>query len=430
MTISLMLVGMIALALINVPIAVALGIVGMAAIVIVQGTSQLVNVALVMFDGASSFPLLAIPLFILAGAIMNASSISRRLIAFASALVGFIRGGLSMVAIGTSVFFAEISGSAVADVAALGTLLIPAMKSRGYSKEVAAATMSSSASLAIIIPPSIPMILYAVMAQTSVVKLFVAGIIPGLLGALSMAAVAYYHAVKFDFPIEERFRISHVWHTFKEAAWAFILPVAILGSIFGGIVTATEGAGMAVFAALVVGGVIYHDIDLKALRKACIDGGIQTAVVMLLVAASALIGTFLTEAQLPQALGHAITQLTTNKYLVLLLLNVAFLILGMFLHSAAAIILVVPIVMPLVKAVGIEPIHFGLVVTLNLAIGQQTPPVASVLMTACAIAKSDIWATTKVNLPYIAAIGVVLLLCTYVPAISLTLVHLFYGGVN
>lgn len=430
MTIGLMLAGMIALALINVPIAVALGIVAMAAIVFVQGTSQLVNVALVMYDGASSFPLLAIPLFILAGAIMNASSISRRLVAFASALVGFIRGGLSMVAIGTSVFFAEISGSAVADVAALGTLLIPAMKSRGYSKEVAAATMSSSASLAIIIPPSIPMILYAVMAQTSIVKLFVAGILPGLLGALSMAAVAYYHAVKFDFPIEERFRIGHVWQTFKEAAWAFILPVAILGSIFGGIVTATEGAGMAVLAALVVGGVIYHDIDIKALRKACIDGGVQTAVVMLLVAASALIGTFLTEAQLPQALGHAITQVTTNKYLVLLLLNVAFLVLGMFLHSAAAIILVVPIVMPLVKAVGIEPIHFGLVVTLNLAIGQQTPPVASVLMTSCTIAKSDIWETTRVNLPYIAALVTVLLLCTYVPAISLSLVHLFYGSVN
>ena len=430
MTIGLMLAGMIALALINVPIAIALGFVAMAAIVLVQGTSQLVNVALVMFDGASSFPLLAIPLFILAGAIMNASSISRRLIAFASALVGFIRGGLSMVAIGTSVFFAEISGSAVADVAALGTLLIPAMKSRGYSKEVAAATMSSSASLAIIIPPSIPMILYAVMAQTSIVKLFVAGIVPGLLGALSMAAVAYYHAVKFDFPIEERFQLSNVWRTFKDAAWAFILPVAILGSIFGGIVTATEGAGMAVFAALVVGGVIYHDIDIKVLRKACVDGGVQTAVVMLLVAASALIGTFLTEAQLPQALGHAITQVTTDKYLVLLLLNVAFLILGMFLHSAAAIILVVPIVMPLVKAVGIEPIHFGLVVTLNLAIGQQTPPVASVLMTSCTIAKSDIWQTTRVNLPYIAAIGVVLLLCTYVPAISLTLVHLFYGSVN
>jgi len=364
----------------------------------------------------------------LSGAIMNASSISRRLIAFASSLVGFIRGGLSMVSIGTSVFFAEISGSAVADVAALGTILIPAMKNRGYSKEVAAATMSSAASLAIIIPPSIPMILYAVMAQTSVVKLFVAGIIPGLLGALSMAGAAYYHAVKYNFPHEQAFRLSEVWRTFREALWAFILPIAILGSIFGGIVTATEGAGMAVVAAIVVGGLIYRDLDFRELRKACIDGGIQTAVVMLLVASSALIGTFLTEAQLPQALGHAITQLTNNKYVVLLLLNVAFLILGMFLHSAAAIILVIPIVMPMVIALGIDPIHFGLVVTLNLAIGQQTPPVASVLMTACAIAKSDIWETSKVNIPYIAALLIVLLLCTYVPIISMGLVYLFYGG--
>jgi tripartite ATP-independent transporter DctM subunit len=428
MTITLMLVGMIALAVLNVPIAVALAFVAMVAIIVIQGPQMLPNLALVMYDGASSFPLLAIPLFILSGAIMNASSISRRLIAFATSLVGFIRGGLSMVAIGTSVFFAEISGSAVADVAALGTILIPAMKERGYSKEVAAATMSSAASLAIIIPPSIPMILYAVMAQTSVVKLFVAGILPGLIGALAMAGAAYYHAVKYNFPREQRFRLSEVWRTFKEALWAFILPIAILGSIFGGIVTATEGAGMAVVAAIFVGGVVYRDLDWRELRKACVDGGIQTAVVMLLVAASALIGTFLTEAQLPQALGNAITGLTDNKYVVLFLLNIAFLILGCFLHSAAAIILVIPIVMPMINAVGIDPIHFGLVVTLNLAIGQQTPPVASVLMTACAIAKSDIWETTKDNIPYLAALLFVLLLCTYVPVVSLGLVHLFYGG--
>ncbi len=428
MTITLMLIGMIALAVLNVPIAVALAFVAMVAIIVIQGPQMLPNLALVMYDGASSFPLLAIPLFILSGAIMNASSISRRLIAFATSLVGFIRGGLSMVAIGTSVFFAEISGSAVADVAALGTILIPAMKERGYSKEVAAATMSSAASLAIIIPPSIPMILYAVMAQTSVVKLFVAGILPGLIGALAMAGAAYYHAVKYNFPREQRFQLSEVWRTFKEALWAFILPIAILGSIFGGIVTATEGAGMAVIAAIFVGGVIYRDLDWRELRKACIDGGIQTAVVMLLVAASALIGTFLTEAQLPQALGNAITGLTDNKYVVLFLLNIAFLILGCFLHSAAAIILVIPIVMPMINAVGIDPIHFGLVVTLNLAIGQQTPPVASVLMTACAIAKSDIWETTKDNIPYLAALLFVLLLCTYVPVVSLGLVQLFYGG--
>jgi C4-dicarboxylate transporter, DctM subunit len=389
---------------------------------------MLPNMALVMFDGASSFPLLAIPLFILAGAIMNASSISRRLIAFASAVVGFVRGGLSMVAIGTSLFFAEISGSAVADVAALGSILIPAMKRRGYSKEVAAAVVSSSASLAIIIPPSIPMILYAVMAQTSTVKLFVAGIVPGLIGAIGLASAAYWQARRYNFPIEERFEVARVWQTFKEALWAFILPVAILGSIFTGIVTATEGAGMAVLAALVVGGLIYRDVNPRELWRACIEGGIQTAVVMLLVAASALIGTFLTEAQLPQTLGHAITSITTNKYLVLLLLNVIFLILGMFLHSAAAIILVIPIVMPLVNAVGIDPIHFGLVVTLNMAIGQQTPPVASVLMAASAIAKADIWAVTRDNIPFVVALLLVLILCTYVPWLSLGLVHFFYGG--
>src|ERR1051325_8205297 len=428
MTITLMLISMIALAVMNVPIAVALAFVAMLAIVTVQGPTMLPNLALGMYDGAASFPLLAIPLFILSGAIMNASSISRRLIAFASALIGWVRGGLSMVAIGTSGFFAEISGSAVADVAALGTILIPAMKNRGYSKEVAAATMSSAASLAIIIPPSIPMVLYAVMAQTSVVKLFVAGIVPGLIGALAMAGAAYYHAVKYDFPREQAFRLAEVWRTFKEALWAFILPIAILGSIFGGIVTATEGAGMAVVAAIVVGGFIYRDLDFRELRKACIDGGIQTAVVMLLVASSTLIGTFLTEAQLPQALGNAITNITGNKYIVLLLLNFAFLILGCFLHSAAAIILVIPILMPMVNAVGIDPIHFGLVVTLNLAIGQQTPPVASVLMTACAIAKSDIWETTKDNIPYLAALLFVLFLCTYVPFVPLGLVNLFYGG--
>jgi C4-dicarboxylate transporter DctM subunit len=428
MTPTLMVVGMLVLALLNVPIAIALAAVASLAILLIQGPDMLPNMALVMFDGASSFPLLAIPLFILAGAIMNASSISRRLIAFASAVVGFVRGGLSMVAIGTSLFFAEISGSAVADVAALGSILIPAMKRRGYSKEVAAAVVSSSASLAIIIPPSIPMILYAVMAQTSTVKLFVAGIVPGLIGAIGLASAAYWQARRYNFPIEERFEVARVWQTFKEALWAFILPVAILGSIFTGIVTATEGAGMAVLAALVVGGLIYRDVNPRELWRACIEGGIQTAVVMLLVAASALIGTFLTEAQLPQTLGHAITSITTNKYLVLLLLNVIFLILGMFLHSAAAIILVIPIVMPLVNAVGIDPIHFGLVVTLNMAIGQQTPPVASVLMAASAIAKADIWAVTRDNIPFVVALLLVLILCTYVPWLSLGLVHFFYGG--
>jgi C4-dicarboxylate transporter, DctM subunit len=427
MTIGYMLAGMLALTLLNVPIAVALGLVAIAAVLIVQGSFMLPNIALTMFQGASSFPLLAIPLFILAGGIMNASSISRRLVAFASALLGFIRGGLSFVTIGASMFFAEISGSAVAGVAALGSILIPAMRRKGYSKEFAAAISSSAASLAIILPPSIPMILYAVMAQVSVVQMFVAGLLPGFVGALGLAIAAYIQARRYNFPVEEKFQLGRVWTTFKDAAWALTLPIIILGGIFGGFVTATEGAGLAVAAALFISIFIYREFDIRTFYKAAVDGGVQTAVVMLLVASSYLIGGFLTEAQVPQRLAMAISNLTENKYLILLMLNVAFLALGMFLHSAAAIILVVPIVMPMVLAVGIDPIHFGLVVTLNLAIGQQTPPVASVLIAACSIAKSDIWETTKVNLPFITALVIVLLICTYLPEVSLLLVRAFYG---
>jgi tripartite ATP-independent transporter DctM subunit len=415
------------LVLINVPIAVALGLVAVAAMLHAQGPESLPNVALVMYNGATNFPLLAIPLFILAGAIMNASGISRRLIAFATALLGFIRGALSMVSIGTSLFFAEISGSAVADVAALGSVLIPAMKQKGYPKEFAAAVMSSAATLAVIIPPSIPMILYAVMAETSVVKLFVSGIVPGVLGGLGLMGMAYWFARRYDYPVEEQFQLRRVWTTFKEAIWAFLLPVIILGGIFGGVVTATEGAALAVVAALAVGIGVYRELDWPALRDAVIEGGVQTAVVMLLVAASALLGVYLTEAQVPQKLAAGMLELTSTRWVILLLLNFLFLLLGMFLHSAAAIILVVPVVLPLVKAAGIDPIHFGLIVTINLGIGQQTPPVASVLTVACSIAKADMWEVTKVNVAFIGVLVAVLLLVTYVPWVGLGLVEFFYG---
>ena len=234
MTLLLMFIALVALVLIDVPIAIALGIVALAAMVATSGLAVIPNLALVLFDGATKFPLIAIPLFILAGAIMNSSGISRRLIALASALFGFVRGGLAMVSIGASLFFAEISGSAVADVAALGSILIPAMERMGYSKEFAAAVTSSSATLAVIIPPSIPMILYAVMSGSSVVELFVAGIIPGIVGGMLMMAVAYGFAVRHDYPVEETFQLARLWQTFKDAAWALLLPVIILGGIFTG----------------------------------------------------------------------------------------------------------------------------------------------------------------------------------------------------
>jgi tripartite ATP-independent transporter DctM subunit len=415
-----------ALVVIDVPIAVSLGIVAVVAMIVSHGADSLPNLPIVLYNGATSFPLIAIPLFILAGAIMNASGISRRLIAFASSILGFVRGGLAMVSIGASMFFAEISGSAVADVSALGSILIPAMKGKGYPAPLAAAVMSSAATLAVIIPPSIPMIIYAVMAETSVVQLFVAGIVPGVLGGFGLMGMAYWFARRYNLPVEESFRWSRVVATFRDAFWAFTLPVIILGAIFGGVVTATEGAALAVIAALFIGLAVYRELDLKHLRAAMIEGGVQTAVVMLLVATSAILGTYLTEIQAPQKLAQAVASLTTNKWAVLALLNILFLVLGMFLHSAAAIILVVPVVMPLVRSVGIDPVHFGLVVTINLGIGQQTPPVASVLMVACSIAKASVWEVTRVNIWFIGVLFAILMMVTYIPETGLGLVHLFY----
>lgn len=421
-----MCVGLFALIFINVPIAIALGLVGVGGMVWSQGLYILPNMALVMFDGSTNFPLIAIPLFILAGAIMNSTGISRRLITFTSALLGFIKGGLAMVNIGTSMFFAEISGSAVADVAALGSILIPEMKKKGYPGPFATAVTSSSASLAIIIPPSIPMILYAVMSDSSVIQLFVAGIVPGILGGTLMMFLSYRFAVRYNYPVEEVFSLKRLWVTFKDAAWALLLPLIILGGIFGGLVTATEGAGLAVVAAMLIGSVIYRELHWQDLIKTTIEGGVQTAVVMLLVASSALVGVYLTETQVPQNLASAISNMTENRYVVLALLNIFLLIVGLFLHSAAAIILVVPIVIPLILQVGIDPVHFGIIVTLNLAIGQQTPPVASVLVTACSVGKADIWEVSKVNIYFVAVLFIVLMLVTYVPIIPMALVEFFY----
>jgi tripartite ATP-independent transporter DctM subunit len=425
MIVLMMFLILLALICLNVPIAVGLAVAAIFGVGVSEGLDSIVTLALDMYDGSTKFSLIAIPMFVLAGAIMNAGGITDRLINFVNAIIGFVRGGLAMVNIGVSLFFAEISGSAVADVAALGSVLIPQMKKRGYSAPLAAAVTSSSASLAIIIPPSIPMILYATSAGTSVEQLFVAGIIPGLMGAFGLMGMAYYFARRYNLPKEDAFEFRRLWITLVDALPAFTLPVVILGGIFGGFVTATEAAGLAVVAALVVSA-WYSKMDFGHLKRAMIDGGVQTAVVMLLVAASVVMGGFLTRAQIPQDFARWILEITTNQWVILAILNVFFLVIGFFLHSAAAIILVVPIVIPLIQAAGIDPIHFGLVVTLNLALGQQTPPVASVLITSCAVARANIWDVSKINIYFIAVLFAVWMLCTYVPSVPMYLVDVIY----
>jgi len=396
-------------------------------VVSVQGTAPLAAIPLMIFGGASKFPLLAIPLFILAGGLMTTTGISTRLINLASALVGFIRGGLAMVTIVASMFFGEISGSAVAGAAAIGQVVIPAMEKKGYPKAFSAGVVSNAATLAIIIPPSIPMIIYAAMADTSVVKLFIAGFIPGIIGGGLMMVLSYYFARTRGYPAETAFSLRVLGRALKDGFWALMIPVIIWGGIFGGLATATEVGGLAALGAILIGVFIYRELNLRDFWKTIIDSSMQTAVIMLIVATSAVLGWYLTNEGIPQQLAQAMLGLTQNKYMILFLLNIAFFVAGCFLHSAAAIILIVPIVLPLIKQLGIDPIHFGLMVTINLGVGQQTPPVATVLMTTCAIANLSMWDVFRTGFYYMMVLVFLTLLVTYVPQTGLWLVNQVYG---
>ncbi|MET0500785.1 MAG: TRAP transporter large permease, partial [Candidatus Binatia bacterium] len=408
------------LTLINVPIAFALSITTII-FLIWNGTAPLSVVPLNLFSGASSFPLLAIPLFILAGGLMETSGISLRLVNLANSLVGFIRGGLAMVTVVATMIQSEISGSSVADAAAIGNVVIPAMEKRGYPKALSAAIVSNAASAAILIPPSIPMIIYAWMAEVSVAKLFFAGFLPGFIACASMMGLSYYYARKYQLPVEQKFSLARVGKTTLQAFWALFIPLVIWGGIFLGIATATEVAALAVIAALLIGALIYRELPAREITRVLRDSTGQTAVVMLIVASSAVLGWFLTSEQIPQKFARMILETTSNKYLILFFLNIFFFIAGMFLHSAAAIILIVPIVMPLIRQIGVDPIHFGIIVTINLGVGQQTPPVATVLFTVAAIARLPFWEVFKAGWPFTVVLALVTLLVTYVPWISLGL---------
>jgi tripartite ATP-independent transporter DctM subunit len=420
----LILAVVILLTLINVPIGFGLAI---AAIIFLffKGTVSLSIVPLNLFSGASSFPLLAIPLFILAGGLMDTSGISLRLVNMANSLVGFVRGGLAMVTVVATMIQSEISGSSVADAAAIGNVVIPAMEKRGYSRTLSAAIVSNAASAAILIPPSIPMIIYAWMAEVSVAKLFFAGFLPGFIACGAMMALCYYYARKYNLPVERGFSLREVGRSTIHAFWALMIPIVIWGGIFLGIATATEVAALAVLVALLIGVFIYRELPVRQLPRILQDSASQTSVVMLIVASSAVLGWYLTSEQIPQKFARMILETTSNKYLILLFLNLFFFVAGMFLHSAAAIILIVPIVMPLIRQIGVDPIHFGIIVTINLGVGQQTPPVATVLFTTAAIARVSFWDVFKQGWPFTVVLALVTLLVTYVPWISLGVVNLF-----
>ena len=411
--------GIIGLVLLGMPIGFALGFIGFVLFMISNAPLEMMPI--VLFDGANNFPLLAIPLFMLVGELMDACNLSVRLVNFASSLVGFMRGGLAQVTVLTSMIFAEISGSAVAGAAALGGVLIPQMKNRGYPPGFAVAIVSVAATMAIILPPSIPMILYGVMSGTSITKLFIAGIVPGLIIGAALMVTNYFFARKYKLGVQQSFSMPNVGKTFKAAFWALTIPFIILGGIWFGIFTPTEAAGIAAVVAFIIGTFIYKELKLRDFPALALRAANQTALTMIIIAGSAIIGWFLTSEQIPQGIAATVIAITDNKFAVLAIFNVFFLIVGMFLHSAAAIIMLVPILMPIVHSLGIDPVHFGIILTVNLGIGQQTPPVASVLLTACSVGNTPLVKVLPYLKWYLLVMLMILTLITYVPSISIWL---------
>jgi tripartite ATP-independent transporter DctM subunit len=416
----IMLAFLVALLLTGMPIAFVLGIAATAAVMFDPAVPAGV-VALSMTGGVSNFPLVAIILFMLTGEIMNKTSIAERLIGLANALVGSIRGGLAHVNIMTSLLFSEISGTATADAAAIGSIMIPQMKRRGFPVTFAAAVTATSATMAILMPPSLNLILYGVIAEVSIAQMFAAGVIPSLLVAALLTAVAYMLALRNDWPREERFSVAALARGGRRAALPMIIPVIILGGILGGLFTPSEAGALAVIAALVIGVSLDRGLAASDLWDAFLTSAKRTAMILFIVATSSLLGFYMTRQGIPQEIAQGILSLTDNYWALLALINIFFLLAGMIIHGTPSILLLVPIFLPLADELGIDRIHFGMIITMNLGIGQQTPPVASVLLIVCSIAKLRIMEILPYLSVFLAAMLVALILVTVFPTISLFL---------
>lgn len=378
-------------------------------------------IGLIPFGGANNYLLVAALLFMIAGEVMNQGRIAEKLIAFASSLVGHIRGGLAHVNILTSLFFSEISGTATSDAAAIGSVMIPQMKKRGYPVAFAAAVTSTSATMAIIVPPSLNLILYAYVADTSIAQLFAAGIIPGFLVCILLMFTAYLISVRKGYPIEHSFSGSRVAATGKVALVPITLPILILGGILGGIFTATEAGAVAAMWSIVMAALLYKTLTVKSFIDVLRTAGKRSAMLMFIVATSTLLGWYLTNQRIPQDIAEAILGISDNYWIVLLAINAFFLVAGTIVHGTPAILMLVPIFLPLADQLGIDRVHFGLIVTINLGIGQQTPPVASVVLITCAIARISLAAILPSMLWFIGAMLIALALVNVIPALSLWL---------
>lgn len=404
------------LLLMRVPVAASMGLAAFAGII--NMGFKISVFPTVFYAAIAKYTMLAIPFFIVAGVIMDYAGISSRLINFANACVGHRKGGLAVVTVIVACFFAAISGSGPATVAAIGGVLIPAMVRQGYNKDFATALVASSGGIGMIIPPSIPFIIYAMLAEVSVGTMFIAGIIPGILFGVFFSVAALIYLRNDDNVIQqEKQPLSVRIKAFKDALWAIMMPVIILGGIYGGIFTPTEAAGVAVVYGLFVGIVVYREIKLRQLWKIFVDSAVSSSIIMFIMGCAGAFTWILTTSGVAQQLTHALVAITDNDAVMLMIITIIFLIAGCFVDSASGFYLLLPILLPIIREMEYPIIAFGVIATSNFAIGQVTPPVGSNLFVACNIANISMKALVAKVWPFIIAGVLCLLLITYIPQI-------------
>lgn len=402
--------------LIGVPIAITLGVASLA--YILHAGIPLVVIPQKMFAGMDIYVLLCIPGFVLAGNLMNAGGITPRIISFAQAGVGWMRGGLGMTNVASSMLFGGISGTALADAASIGGMMIPGMKRAGYPADFSAAVTSASSTIGPIIPPSVPMIIVGALSGISVGKMFIAGIIPGLLLGVGMLIITYILSVRNNYPRHPWQGWIHLWQTFLGAFWALAMTALIVGGMVSGFATPTETSIVAAVYAIAVGHLIYRELPLKKVPALLIDSAVSSAAILLLVGTANVFGWILVSEHIPQMIANAVLSLTTNKYLVILLLNLVLLVVGMFMETIAALIILFIPLLTVAQGVGIDPIHFAVFAVLNLMIGLSTPPVGVCLFVCANIAREPLMRVVKALIPYIVTNLIVLMLVSYIPALS------------
>ena len=422
MTSTLAVVFLVTLAL-GFPVAICLGLTSLVALWISDVMLSLM--AQRIFTGIDSFPLMAVPFFVLAGELMNQGGTTRRLIDFANVLVGRIPGGLAHTNIVASMFFGGISGSAVADAAAMGTILVPGMVRKGYEPGFSAAVTAASSTVGPIIPPSIFMVIMGVTTGLSIGGLFAAGIIPGLMLGFAMMGLSYFMAIRYNYPREtEPFGMRRIGREFLSAGPALLAPLIILGGILGGVFTATEAAAVAVLYAFFLGMVVYRELSIKKSADIFIQSGTTTAVLLLIIGMANIFAWVLTAEQIPTRIAQGMLSVTDNRYLILLFINVLLIFIGMFLEGGAAIIILAPTLLSVANAVGIIPLHFGLVMVLNIVVGLLTPPLGVCLFVVAGVTGLDLSLIIRSVLPFLAVELAVLMLVTYLPSIILFIPNL------